>query len=507
MKATSTNKKEVTCIGDYTIIKRVGFGACGLVYKVYNNNDPKKQTYILKQIPYSEINPDDTCNDTCKNVKEAKNEAVILSKLSCKYIVKYYESFIDEDNNLNIIMEYCDNGDLNSFIQNLKKQKHFLSENDIWFFFIQISLGLAYIHSKNILHRDLKPLNIFLTSGNEIKIGDLGVAKILQTNANAVSCIGTPSYLAPEICQEKPYNSKCDVWALGCILYELCTFNKPFMASNPAALILKIINGKYNPISSVNQGVSYSKDLQDLVDKLLLKDYQKRPLMKDIIEMDIFQKKAKSLGFDDNLNKIKKLFSNESNFFQKFQNKNNNNNNMNNNNNNIRNNNNNSNISNNNNNFNSSYNSQTQIQNKPKNQNYQNLSELSKTGQPLSFTKNTRYIQKQNINNNNFINKNLKPYSSSHGNINLNSNINNNNNKNNNNENYRNNNNNKSRSPKNLLKENNSKMSQNQNKNLLLQQRQALIKNINTSNIKSTINSCHDYERNNFLILSKKEKN
>ena len=92
-------------------------------------------------------------------------------------------------------------------------------------------------------------MNIFLTNKNQVKIGDLGVAKLLSTNANANTCIGTPYYLSPEICQEKPYNSKGDVWALGCILYELCTFNKPFIASNPAALILKIINGKYTPLS------------------------------------------------------------------------------------------------------------------------------------------------------------------------------------------------------------------------------------------------------------------
>ena len=295
---------EIMYINDYKIIKRVGFGSSGLVYKVTNKNDPSNKIYILKQIPYSEPN----LEETTKKVQSAKNEALILSKLNCKFIVKYYDSFVDSDNNLNIIMEYCDNGDLNSFINKLKKENKYLNEEEIWFYFIQISLGLAYIHSKNILHRDLKPMNIFLTNKNQIKIGDLGVAKLLNTNANASTCIGTPYYLSPEICKEKPYNSKGDVWALGCILYELCTFNKPFSASNPVALILKIIDGNYTPLNEVKNGQKYSKDLENMITNILQKDYELRPLMKDIINSQIFINKAKLYGFKEDLENIQTLY-------------------------------------------------------------------------------------------------------------------------------------------------------------------------------------------------------
>ena len=302
-------KNEIIFIRDYKIIKRIGFGSSGLVYKVTNKNDPSNKIYILKQIPYSEPN----LEETMKKVQSAKNEALILSKLCCKYIVKYYDSFVDSDNNLNIIMEYCDSGDLNSFINKLKKEKKYLTEEEIWHYFIQISLGLAYIHSKNILHRDLKPMNIFLTNKNQVKIGDLGVAKLLSANANASTCIGTPYYLSPEICKEKPYNSKGDVWALGCILYELSTFNKPFVASNPAALILKIINGNFTPLSEIKNGQKYSKDLENMITNILQKDYEIRPLMKDIINSKIFIEKANLYGFKDDLEMIKSLYKDNNN--------------------------------------------------------------------------------------------------------------------------------------------------------------------------------------------------
>ena len=306
-------KIESNQIKDFKILKRVGFGSSGFVYKVTKKDDINKKPYILKQIPYSEPN----LEETTKKVNSDRNEALILSKLSCKYIVKYYDSFIDSDFNLNIIMEYCDNGDLNTYIQNQKKLKKYLPEKEIWNFFIQISLGLAYIHSKKILHRDLKPMNIFLTKKNEIKIGDLGVAKFLSTNSNAMTCIGTPYYLSPEICKEKPYNSKGDVWALGCILYELCTFEKPFSASNPAALILKIISGNYIPLNEKNSEMNYSPELEKMIEMTLQKDYLIRPLMIDIINSKIFEEKAFLYGFKEDLIFIRNLYQNNNDFDNK----------------------------------------------------------------------------------------------------------------------------------------------------------------------------------------------
>ena len=293
--------KNITKIRDYIIIKRIGFGSSGLVYQVYKSNDPSKSILILKQIPFRNVSND--LEETTKKLKEAKNESLILSKLSFKYVVKYYDSFV-EDDCLNIIMEYCEEGDLGTLINNLIQNNINLSEQQIWHFFIQISLGLAYIHNKKILHRDLKPMNIFLKKNNLIKIGDLGVAKMLQTNTKALTYIGTPYYLSPEVCEGKPYNSKSDVWALGCILYELCTFKKPFNAFNQAALCMKIIQGKYTPISKLENAQKYSKNLEIIINSMLKRDYMERPLMKEILNNKIFFEKAIILGYDEDIKSI-----------------------------------------------------------------------------------------------------------------------------------------------------------------------------------------------------------
>ena len=154
-----------------------------------------------------------------------------------------------------------------------------LNESKIWKYFVQTALGLEYLHSKKILHRDIKTINIFLTKDDQVRIGDLGVAKVLNKTQNmAHTIVGTPYYLSPELCEEKPYNQKSDIWSLGCVLYELCSLKHPFEAGNQGALVLKIMRGKYNPIPS-----NYSAELRQIVDACLTKDYKKRPSMNELL--------------------------------------------------------------------------------------------------------------------------------------------------------------------------------------------------------------------------------
>ncbi len=288
-----TNKEKLK---GYIIKEQIGTGSYGKVYKVEKDNN----IYVLKQIPL---------NNT-SNIQTIKNEATILASLNSEYVVKYYDSFI-EDNNLNIIMEYCEYGDLSTYMKEYKEKilanrSNFsiheslsLPDDIIWKMFIQISLGLYDIHKKKILHRDLKTLNIFLTKDFKCKIGDLGVAKILNGTKYAKTFVGTPYYLSPEICDEKPYNEKSDVWALGCILYEMASFKHPFNASSQPSLYFKIMKGKYEPLS-----FKCSLDIKQMVDILLEKNFYKRPCIREVICNNIFIENSKKYDLYDKISSI-----------------------------------------------------------------------------------------------------------------------------------------------------------------------------------------------------------
>jgi NIMA (never in mitosis gene a)-related kinase len=161
---------------------------------------------------------------------EALNEVRVMSALHHPSIVRYRESF-EEDGCLHIVMDYARGGDLGSLIQARmasKPVKHFTEER-ITRWLLQIAQGLQHMHELGILHRDVKSSNIFLSEDlSSAQIGDFGIAKVLGDRAFANTAIGTPYYLSPEICDEKPYNEKSDIWALGCIAYEMITFKHAF---------------------------------------------------------------------------------------------------------------------------------------------------------------------------------------------------------------------------------------------------------------------------------------
>jgi NIMA (never in mitosis gene a)-related kinase len=154
-----------------------------------------------------------------------------------------------------------------------------------------MALAIKHIHDRKILHRDLKTQNIFMNQNGQIKIGDFGIARVLQhTYDCAQTAIGTPYYLSPEICQEHPYNQKSDIWSLGCILYEMCTLRHAFDANSMKGLVLKILRSSYPAIPS-----HYSEDLKLIIQEMLIKDPVKRPSMRKILEREFLAKRISKL--------------------------------------------------------------------------------------------------------------------------------------------------------------------------------------------------------------------
>nr|KAJ3422715.1 Serine/threonine-protein kinase Nek8 [Polyrhizophydium stewartii] len=188
---------------------------------------------------------------------------------------------------LMIVMEYADGGTLSDYLDELAAEKQLLPLEDIMNLFCQIALALNHIHSHKILHRDLKTNNILISGTGKykvLKIGDFGISKIMSAETKAETVVGTPAYISPELCEGKPYNEKSDIWALGCVLYEIICLKKMFSAHNLPALVLKILRGTYDPLPS-----QYPAKLAELVQSCVELEPSNRPFMPDIIGKPFLQ--------------------------------------------------------------------------------------------------------------------------------------------------------------------------------------------------------------------------
>ena len=198
-------------------------------------------------------------------------EIALLRSLSHPNITRYYSSFVHE-RHLHIVIEYAEGGDLSDAI---RQQKGVLfPEPTIINWTKQLCSALAYIHGKRILHRDIKAQNVFLTGDRQnVKLGDFGVATLLQsTQAMAKTVIGTPHYLSPEICSGSPYSNKSDIWALGCLVYEMAALKHAFNGTNIAQVALRILTGTYEPIPLL-----YSPQLTVMIRHILQQSPKDRP--------------------------------------------------------------------------------------------------------------------------------------------------------------------------------------------------------------------------------------
>lgn len=217
----------------------------------------------------------------------AHQEVFLLESLSHPLIVAYHDSFLlEEQDILVILMEHCEGGDLRQLIAEKKAAGAVLSESQIMTWFAQLTLALQYIHGEKVLHRDLKCSNVFLVDGGStLKLGDFGISRVFEGSMdNAVTLVGTPYYMSPEVCSNEPYSWKSDVWSLGCVLYELCTFKHAFEHKSLQGLVHRIKNGSYEPIPD-----HYSKELHDLIRQMLTTSVDLRPSINDVIAQPFVQ--------------------------------------------------------------------------------------------------------------------------------------------------------------------------------------------------------------------------
>jgi len=267
----------------YQLIKKIGEGSFGAAILVQHEADKERDTKaIVKMIDISRASKQERED----SVKESK----VLAALKHPYIVRYRESF-HEDGWLCIAMDYCEGGDLSERIKKNRQNNKHLSQDQVLRWFTQAVLALKYIHDKHIMHRDLKSGNFFLSKSGNIKMGDFGIAKVLEcTAACAQTQIGTPYYLSPEICHGKPYAWGSDIWSMGCILHEMCANRVPFDAPDLKSLIKKITQG---PTPELPE--EYTEEVRVLQKELLERDAQKRPAASEILKKPVVQEAVRKM--------------------------------------------------------------------------------------------------------------------------------------------------------------------------------------------------------------------
>jgi len=263
----------------YKEVKKIGEGSFGKAILVQADDGAR---LICKMV--------DVSRASTKETENAKMEGKLLAELKHPYIVRYRENFAD-NGWLCILMDFCEGGDLTKKIDEAKRKQKPIAEDQILRWFTQAILALKYIHDRHILHRDLKPSNFFLSKTGNLKMGDFGIAKVLAcTIAVAKTQIGTPYYLSPELCQEKPYTWPSDIWAMGCILYELTALRVPFDATSIPALVQRIVKGAVPPVPS-----TYSGFLRGLCSEMLNRTPETRPSSDIILQRPPIQTVVRKL--------------------------------------------------------------------------------------------------------------------------------------------------------------------------------------------------------------------
>ena len=287
--------QSLSTINDFEVIKQIGKGSYGTVFKVKRKKDG--QIYAMKCILISAMDR--------KTIESTLNEVRILCSISHPNIVEYKDVFLHKnDTELCLIMEFVGGGDLAETIAQFAKRKQKIAEPIIWKYFYQILLGLKALNDMKIIHRDIKAANLFLSDNLEtIKLGDLNVAKIAK-NDLAKTQIGTPYYLAPEIWKNETYSYKCDVYSTGVLLYEMACLKFPFEGNSMQALFKKVSAGIISKIPD-----EYSADLYNMIKFCLTPNPKNRPSVSELLNSSTIKKRVANfrMDFENESEKLGKL--------------------------------------------------------------------------------------------------------------------------------------------------------------------------------------------------------
>eukprot|EP00927_Polykrikos_kofoidii_P061150 TRINITY_DN5601_c0_g2_i1.p1 TRINITY_DN5601_c0_g2~~TRINITY_DN5601_c0_g2_i1.p1 ORF type:complete len:611 (-),score=86.26 TRINITY_DN5601_c0_g2_i1:205-2037(-) len=270
--------------GGYKLLRILGRGSFGEVWEACSPT--KSERLALKLLDLSGMG--------AKERHLAFQEARLMRRLSHPHVIRFVDLIV-QGSKMSIVMQHMEGGDMCGLIERMRDLGRRFQEVDLWRWLLQVNSALQYLHAARIIHRDVKPGNIFLSSngglpGDEIDadiaksavLGDLGIAKVLaHADARTATQIGTPAYLAPEVWLGRSYNYAADIFSLGCTLYELAELRLPFEAKNNLILGQKACHRRCPPIRGGESG--FTPSLQFLVQLMMEKDANARPSPDDIL--------------------------------------------------------------------------------------------------------------------------------------------------------------------------------------------------------------------------------
>jgi serine/threonine protein kinase len=268
----------------YTTERELGHGAFGVAFLTTRKDDGRR--CVIKRIRMREMSK--------RDAGAARREVSVMQEVKHPNIIGYYDSFVEMES-MHIVMEYADGGTLHDVVRRAR-QTGALAEASILQYFAQILAAVRCLHQHRILHRDLKTANVFLTAAGAVKLGDFGLSRMLSSHSQfAKSTVGTAYQLSPELCKGKPYGTESDVWALGCILYELCARRHAFAGPSLPATVMKIMRGAYDRIVPGSAPPAYSEGLVEVMERCLTISTADRWLLDDMMEHPLLVERVAAL--------------------------------------------------------------------------------------------------------------------------------------------------------------------------------------------------------------------
>ncbi|OMO61219.1 hypothetical protein CCACVL1_23674 [Corchorus capsularis] len=290
----------------YKLVKKLGRGFMGHVfYARGKKGELKDQPVAVKIIPKANIKSETFIEDVQREVK-------ILKALSGrKHLLKFYDAF-EDDNNVDIVMELCEGGDLWDRIFERKLRRERYTEEEIKVIVKQILSAVSFCHLQGIVHRDLKPENIMFASGGEdaeIKLIDFGVSEIIkQVGERFDDIVGTDVYTAPEVLSES-YSLEADLWSIGVITYYLIGGNYPFWADTKKG-IYRLVK-RSDPKFEDEPWPSVSPEAKDFIKRLLYKNQHKRMTAAEALAHRWLSDESYPLPLDFCIYRFVKIYLNE----------------------------------------------------------------------------------------------------------------------------------------------------------------------------------------------------